>query len=484
MPHALIILLLLGGPAVALGAPAPYEPDPMVLEVYEEQWGPTVRTARTGGERAIIARQLLQAADTTSIKPMRMLLWHKAYEVGKVDRLGYQQAADALDHIQKHDPHQRVWALERLAELIHTVYRAAPHKLQRGLRYFEVRHEIAVQRVELLEAQLDTDRLATVEATAATRLANQSLARGITALQQCIARAERDARRVDSMQARELRAFIDQHTPTLEAAKRLRTQLEAKQKFWSQLVVTERLFDANPTAQSAQKLAMAYIVAFDRPERIAEPVREQLDESVKAVAANACLPVGELSADGAATIGRWYADRAAETIDIDSKKPLLIRARAYLEHAKAAGNADADATLTKVSMLLTASGVDNKQQERLVAALTARLDYQFGPQPQPTDGGDEPLATAVDEDGGDDDAPEVTIRPRPTPPPDTVADRDDAGGDPMGDVEAATPAGTRHGRPMTTCVTCGRQFFAGWQVKADKCPRCSGGRPNIFDLGN
>lgn len=498
-------------PATAV-EPNPYKPEPVVLEAFEQRWGDAQRSARSAEDRASLAGQLIRAADATGLEPMQMLLWHKAYEIGRTSVRGYKHAADALDHIQRADSKQRLWSLERLADLIHTVYRANPGKLMAGVRYFEVQREIAEQQIELVEAQYDAGEITTGEALLWTRGAIASLSRGTTVLSQCVSRAERDARRSgNATTIHSLTEFAETYRPQVDSANELRRGYETTQKFYIQLSAAERSFQANPSAMSAERLALAYITQADKPELITEKVHAELDDTLKTVAVGSCMPVRKLAGDDASVIGKWYADAAGEARLLEAKRPLLVRARVYLDRAVQAGETDAQGELNKVNTLLTATGTDSGAQDELAYALATRLAFQFGDgmadlDPRRGHDADDPADTVVTVDEGT-EGPNVAVDDshggahddshddqghdahdshgsHDSHDTDTTADagNSDEADDVYDSLEEHPATTVRHGRPMTTCATCGRQFFAGWGVKATKCDSCTSGRKNIFDI--
>ncbi len=490
---------------VLVMGPAPAVADELDA-IYEQLFGQQEREARSREQRVALAGELLQHAKSGGQEDFKAMLCRKAYEWGSRNTDGYQHAADALNLLQRISPDERIWCLERLLDLYDSAYQRNPKKLRLGTGMAEVLMELAEQRVENAQLAFETGQNTAAQTAAAFDQARRDAARARSVYDGAIRRAESDARLVRRHKradlAQSLEAFVTEFTPIRQQTEDRMHQLADELRDWMQLASVHKRFTITADEQSATQIASTYIMSFDRPELIEADVRGKLPAPVRQAVGLSCKPLVEIESDAAAALASWYLDLSSQATELGARQDLLTRAQLYAHRAKALGSDQIDSLQSRLKLHLLANQLgDDEAIGRRVEKLHARLHYQFGSgegEPpalaagsaevppvatQPSTAEPQPDAVAAEDDAADDG-----------PPPDALADATNGSTSPEADTtqrrgtrraSASGPtarSGRADGRPMTTCQTCGRKFFAGWGVEAHNCARCAQGRGSIFDM--
>lgn len=459
-------------------------------EDYDQQWADRERDARNEDSRVELAKDLVLAAKDTIDAAYKALLCEKAYAVGSRHLSGYAAAAEALDMLQRADPDRRLWCLNELRQLYGRAFRMRPAKLRLGTGLADVSNEMAEQRYETYTTGFDAGEVSIGETLNAYRACVADIQLGVSALDRVIRRAARDARAVEQQNpsvARSLRDFVKEFEPKRDAMLERRKTISAMQTKLTRLQTAETRFERSPDPAGAQYLAAMYIVDWNSPELVRDEIQKHLPDNIREPLVLSMSNPSKLTGPEADMLARWFAAMTQAADDNDAKADMLVRALYYRQIAEDRKFENAQQTADAVVELLAEVGISNIEATRRTQELGARLEFQFG-----SDTAAE--VAMVDENHDTHDPVTHHTDPDPQTDPDPVADPDEDPGldlpvdeDPDEGTAIVTVTTTRSahtgGRPMVVCQSCGRRFFPGWGVKADKCERCKDGGENIFDFG-
>ncbi len=448
MTGMLVGLWLTAGPLVAEDVGA----------VYEQTYG--VRESRLGTiqQKIAFADDLIRAADGTTQAAMAELLYRKAHEVAAGDIESFPQAAEALCKLQCRKPQLRAWCLQALVELYDTAYSEHPSHLDKGERLGSALLELARQRLQDAEAAAEAGAADPPQVAAAAGAAHADAARAWAVYKRVFGHARAKLQAAVHLQnlasVKRLNAFIDAVQPLKMRAERERKRFAEAQANWTGLVKDHALFEADPGAATAQRLAGCCLLAFDRPELITAEVASHLPASVQRPIELACQPVNTLGGEQAASLANWYLNLCAQAQTDAARDRLLGRATLYAGHAAAQGSTHAAAIGTRLAARINGQASSADAIEEQAEALRLRLKYRSE-------------RSAVARGRG------------AHVPADALAAADKADEHPHG-IDATSGRHAVAALPMTTCSACGRRFFAGWGVQAEVCSDCGREGGSVF----
>lgn len=415
-----------------------------------------------------------------------------------------------LLELRRTEPERSRECLDELVAHYDLLIRKHPTLVEYPLSLADSLNELAVMRVDELDASLRRGELDVEEAARTTRQATVEAARATKALVDVIDKtkqrtAEVGRSRPDVVERNQ--KLLRDLTPLLGLFEADQQNVEAARRRYALLRSARNLYDAAPTPKTAEDLARVLVIHFDQPELVPDEATARLSEQWQAHMKLACKPAGALSVEQTEQLRAWYMELATSGQQREPNPQMLIRAHVYTRQSGEVGSVEALKSKLRVDEIERALVGLAWSREEIAHAhddLVARLAYLFGEKPK------ESVAVAQKPAKADDDVLEATeedaqpawrsfatgtVTPPDRPGPDAIAEASDAApreksprpappSRPTAAAAAATTSTHPYDWPKSVCPQCGREFFPGWKGEYAKCSRCRDGRRNIFDFGN
>ena len=361
-----------------------------VQALFEKTYGQAVRgvkATRSSADDAKLAIVLLDAANAQSDNlPYRIYLLEQAYEFGKLHTDGMPTACDALQELSRAVPRRQLEAQEKLLSLYEIAFRNAAGKPNKDV-HKKTGNATTDLIIEIAEAKKKR-----AEYSSAVMLLNKGTG---------IARAVAYTDRQD-----DIKSLLQEMTPLVP----IDTKVQS----------ARRALTRNPQDKDAARvLTDLYLRDLDRPVSALTYAPLIHDAPTLELFRLAGQPVGDLAADQALSLARWYAQLSTEGSAV-AKTNTLIRAKVYFERVLSLKPSDGDAKagLLAADLALVGLKVDGTKAKELAKSRVDRLGASVAikpPQDQPKPEPKKPPTPAKPKPD-----PVVPVVPQPQPEPEMV----------------------------------------------------------------